>query len=170
MGLTSTLELREVLQRVVDMAQALSNSAHAHIFLYDAERDERNLAASHWSAEQRSIQLQPRRTGITYSVARSGTPELIEDMSNHPAYAQSPSEVRPGALACLPLVKANRVLGTLNLGYWEPPAFDPDARGFLDLLAQQATIAIDTARLYASAMERAHLERALQVRADCRRV
>jgi nitrate/nitrite-specific signal transduction histidine kinase len=40
MGLTSTLDMGEVLQRLVEMAQALSDSAHAHIFLYDDERDE----------------------------------------------------------------------------------------------------------------------------------
>ncbi|HET7089695.1 MAG TPA: GAF domain-containing SpoIIE family protein phosphatase [Anaerolineae bacterium] len=163
LGLTSTLDLREVLQRVVVMAQTLSASAHAHIFLYDSERDELNLAASHWSADQRSVPLQPRRTGVTHSVARSGTPEFIENLSNHPAYAHAPPDARPGALACLPLVKADHILGTLNLGYWEPHRFDADTRGFLDLMARQAAIAIETARLHADAIEKARLERELQV-------
>src|SRR3990172_11534831 len=123
LGLTSTLDLSEVLQGVVEMAQTLSASAHAHIFLYDSERDELNLAASHWSADQRNVPLQPRRTGITHSVALSGAPEFIEDLSDHPAYAHAPPDTRPGALACLPLVKADHILGTLNLGYWEPHPF-----------------------------------------------
>ena len=163
LGLTSTLDLADVLQRVVEMAQTLSASAHAHIFLYDAGRDELNLVASRWSVEQRSVPLQPRRTGITHSVARSGQPEFIQDTSRHPAYAQLPATVQPGALACLPLVKGDRVLGTLNLGYWEPHPFDDDTRSFLDLMARQAAIAIETARLYSDAIERAHLERELQV-------
>ena len=163
MGLTSTLDMGEVLQRVVEMAQALSDSAHAHIFLYDDEHDELTLAASHWSTEQRSVPLQPRRDGITYRVARTGEPEFIDDTSHHPAYAQMPSEIQPGALACLPLLNRKRVVGTLNLGYWEIHAFDADTRQFLDLMARQATIAIVTARAHAEALKRIQLERELQV-------
>lgn len=151
LGLTSTLDLGEVLKRVAEMAQALSASAHAHIYLYDLEREELQLAASHWSAEQRVVPLQPRKTGVTYSVARGGKPEFIEDTSRHPSYAQVPVDLKPGALACLPLVKGDRVLGTLSLGYWEPHTFDADARSFLDLMARHAAIAIENARLYADA-------------------
>ncbi len=155
LGLTSTLELREVLQRVAEMAQSLSASAHAHIFLYDAEHDELNLTASHWATDQRQVTLKPRRMGITYSVAHTGTPEFIEDSMAHAAYANVPSETRPGALACLPLVKGQRVLGTLNLGYWQPYRFDAETRKFLDLIARHAAIAIENARLYADAKHHA---------------
>lgn len=163
MGLTSTLDMGDVLQRVAEMAQALSESAHAHIFLYDDEHDELSLAASHWSSEQRVVPLQPRRGGTTHNVARSGKPEFIDNTLNHPAYAQMPSQIQPGALACLPLTNGKRVLGTLNLGYWEPHMFDDDTRQFLDLMARHAAIAIDTVHLYADSVKRAQLEHELQV-------
>ena len=163
MGLTSTLEMQEVLQRVVEMAQTLSDSAHAHIFLYDDEHDELHLAASHWSTEQRPILLHPRRNGITYQVARHGLAEFIDDTLNHPAYAQIPSYAQPGALACLPLLSSKRVLGTLNLGYWQPHFFDEESRQFLDLMARQAALAIFTSRLHAETVKRAQLEHELQV-------
>jgi serine phosphatase RsbU (regulator of sigma subunit) len=163
LGLTSTLELDEVLQRVVEMAQTLSRSAHAHIFLYADESDELNLVASHWSTSQRKVPLQPRRTGITHAVARTGIPEFIEDTTTHPAYAHVLSEFKPGALACLPLVKGDSILGTLNLGYWEPHPFDPDTRSFLDLMARHAAIAIENARLVQVAIEKARMEHELEV-------
>lgn len=163
MGLTSSLELRDVLERVVEMAQALSESAHAHIFLYDSVRDELSLGASHWSSNQRVIPLQPRKGGITHTVARSGIAEFIPDTLNHPSYTQMPSYTQPGALACLPLVHSGRILGTLNLGYWEPHPFDDQTCQFLDLMAQQAAFAIDTAQRHAEALKRAQLERELQV-------
>lgn len=166
LGLTSTLEMSDVLERVVEMAQVLSESAHAHIFLYDPERDELSLAASHWSSEQRTIPLKPRKGGITHTVARSGQAEFIADTLHHPSYAQMPSYAQPGALACLPLINSNRILGTLNLGYWEPHFFDDQTRQFLDLMAQQAAITIDTVRLHAEALKRAQLERELQVARD----
>jgi GAF domain-containing protein len=152
LGLTSTLELGDVLQRVAEMAQTLAASAHAHIFLYDSQRDELTLAANHWAADQKAIPLTPRRSGITHSVARSGQPVFIEDSADHPYYTGVPLDARPGALACLPLVKGEGVLGTLNLGYWQPYHFDADTRAFLDLMAKHAAIAIENARLYQSAM------------------
>jgi sigma-B regulation protein RsbU (phosphoserine phosphatase) len=163
MGLTSTLDMQDVLQRVVEMAQVLSDSAHAHIFLYDSECDGLRLAASHWSTEQPSMLLQPRRGGITHQVSRSGIQEFITDTLNHPAYSQMPSYAQPGALACLPLISARRVLGTLNLGYWQPHEFDNESRQFLELMARQAALAIDTAHLHAEAVKRAQLEHELQV-------
>ena len=152
LGLTSTLELRVVLQRVAEMAQTLAASAHAHIFLYDPQRDELTLAASHWASDQKEISLKPRRSGITHSVARSGQPVFIEDSTAHPFYDNVPVNDRPGALACLPLMKGEGILGTLNLGYWQPYHFDLETRAFLDLMAKHAAIAIDNARLYQAAM------------------
>jgi serine phosphatase RsbU (regulator of sigma subunit) len=162
LGLTSTRELPDVLQRVAEIAQTLSASAHAHIYLYNAQTDTLQRAASHWSSVERTVPLNPRRSGITYTVARTGQPVFIEDTTLHPAYAQVTAELRPGALACLPLVKDNRVLGTLSLGYWTPYRFDADKRDFLDLMARHAAIAIENARLVQMAVEKARLERDLE--------
>ncbi len=163
LDLTSTLDLNDVLHRLAERTQILSASAHTHLFLYDPQRNELQLAASHWSSGQRVVPLQPRNTGITYSVASTGKPEFIEDTADHPAYVQVPSDLRPGALACLPLVKADRVLGTLNLGYWEPHLFDAEARAFLDLMARHAAIAIENARLYQLALEKSRMDHELQL-------
>ena len=163
LDLTSTFDLNDVLQRVAELTQILSASAHAHIFLYDRDRDELRHAASHWSSEQRAVLLRPRHTGITYTVATTGQPEFIEDTANHPAYVHIPPDLRPGALACLPLAKGERILGTLNLGFWEPHPFDAETRSFLDLMARNAAIAIENARLYQLAIDKARMEHELQV-------
>lgn len=163
LGLTSTLDLSEVLERVVETAQQLSASAHSHIFLYDAAHGELTLAASHWSAEGRRVALHPRPGGITSAVASSGEPVFISNTQDHAAYAEVPAELKPGAIACLPLVKEEHVLGTLNLGYWEPHPFDAETRSFLDLMARYAALAIDNARLHAIELEKARIEHELQV-------
>lgn len=163
LDLTSQLDLDVVLGRVVELAQTLSGSAHAHIFLYDAVHDRLELAASHWSAEQRVVPLRPRRNGITYTVARTGRPQFIQDTAASTAYAHMPPNLKPGALACLPLVKGDYVLGTLNLGYWAPHSFDPATRDFLDLIARHAAIAIENARLYRIGLETARLEHELEM-------
>lgn len=163
LDLTSRLDLNAVLQQLVEIAQTLSGSAHAHLFLYDPDRRALNLAASHWSGQDRVVPLKPRRSGITYAVARSGEPIFIEDTSGHPAYARVPAGRKPGAVACLPLVTNSGVSGTLNLGYWEPHVFDASAREFLELVARHAAIAIENARLSTIAIANARLEQELEV-------
>ncbi len=151
LGLTSTLALQDVLQRIAETAQALVESVHAHIYLYDPAQDTLTLGASHWAARALPLPLQPRRSGTTYTVARTGQAAFIQDASAAPAYAHQPADRRPGALACLPLKKGDVVLGTLNLGYWKPTQFDAETRAFLELMASQAAIAIQNARLYEAA-------------------
>lgn len=163
LGLTSTLDLSTVLTRVVETAQTLSQSAHSHIFLYDRAQHELILAASHWAAEQHRVPLHPRPGGVTSTVASNGKPQFIPDTQDHTAYADVPAELRPGAIACLPLTKDDHVLGTLNLGYWEPHPFDEETRNFLDLLARHAALAIENARLHAVEMEKARIEHELEV-------
>ena len=96
LDLTSTFDLNKVLQRIAELTQILSAAAHAHVFLYDRERDELRHAASHWSSGQKAVPLQPRRTGITYSVATTGRPKFIENTTDHPAYVHVPPDLRPG--------------------------------------------------------------------------
>jgi serine phosphatase RsbU (regulator of sigma subunit) len=163
LSLTSTLELPQVLQRVLEMAQTLSSSANAHIFLYDAERDDLYLAASHWSPSVPVLALRPRRAGITWGVVISRQPAYIENTDTHPAYAGVPASERAAALACLPLVKGDRVLGTLNLGFNAPRGFDPATRSFLDLMSRHAAIAIEQSRLLEVAVEKARLQRELEL-------
>ncbi len=151
----STLELEEVLQRVVRMAQRMSGARHAHIFLYDPVRDELTLVARHSEPGRAVTPPPPRRAGVTFRVAHSGKPQFVPDALSDPGYAAFPTEVRPGALAVLPLLKGEKVLGTLNLGFRQPRRFDDETRDLLDLMAHHAAIAIDNALLYASARGRA---------------
>lgn len=155
LGITSTLELGEVLQRVAKTSQELARSSHAHIFLYDPVRDELTLGASHWAPEAAAIQIRPRREGLTFQVAHTGMAQFVSDTAHHSAYAALPPERRPGAFTALPLKKGARVLGVMNLGYWQPFEFSPEMRSFLGLMAAQAAIAIDNAQLYAAAQRRA---------------
>jgi GAF domain-containing protein len=168
LDLTSTFDLNNVLQHIAELAQILADSAHAHVFLYDRERDELRHAASHWASGQKTVLLQPRRTGITYSVATTGQPAFIENTADHPAYVPVPPDLRPGAIACLPLAKGERILGTLNLGYWEPHPFDAETRSFLDLMARNAAIAIENARLYQLAIDKARRSTNFRSRVKCK--
>ena len=72
-------------------------------------------------------------------------------------------EHRARAVLCLPILKQARVLGTLYLeNKLTPHAFTPARMAVLKLLASEAAISIENARLYRDLSERAETLRALQ--------
>jgi predicted ATPase/C4-dicarboxylate-specific signal transduction histidine kinase len=65
----------------------------------------------------------------------------------------------PRSVLCLPLVKQGKLMGVLYLeNRLAPHVFTPDRLAVLDLLASQAAISLENARLYAE-VERENLER-----------
>ena len=59
-----------------------------------------------------------------------------------------------GLILCVPLVKQARLMGVLYLeNNLTPGVFTPNRLGFLELLASQAAISLDHARLYADLIQ-----------------
>jgi serine phosphatase RsbU (regulator of sigma subunit) len=83
--------------------------------------------------------------------------ERREDWARWPALASTIHRFQ--ALAVVPLIAADRVLGAIALSFVEPRSLDTGERGFLVALADLAAQALDRARLYE---ERAYVARSLQ--------
>ncbi len=165
LSLTKRLEVESVLDAVMSAAfELLPGLLDAHIFSYADDR--LTLAASRRGrAAAAAAGAEPRRQGSTYKVARTGEMILIPDVPADPNYPGDPKGW-PGALACVPLKLGLRVVGVLNAAYEEPHAFGQEETRLLLLLADQAAIAIENARLYGMAqqelLERRRAEQALQ--------
>lgn len=84
--------------------------------------------------------------GITGLVGRSGRPLLVTDGRAHPAYLFA--EDHFGSQASVPLVRAARVLGVLNLEGRAGELRDTDLR-LLETLAATVAVAIENAHLVA---------------------
>ncbi len=61
----------------------------------------------------------------------------------------------------LPLRIGERVIGALHLQAGDPRAFGPEEAGYLEVLAQQVSVAIEDARLYEQSLERQRLAQEL---------
>jgi serine phosphatase RsbU (regulator of sigma subunit) len=83
--------------------------------------------------------------------------ERREDWAPWPTLASTIQRFQ--ALAVVPLIAADRVLGAIALSFAAPRVLDTDERGFLLALADLAAAALDRARLYE---ERAYVARTLQ--------
>lgn len=71
-----------------------------------------------------------------------------EAEASFPGFAAVMSRFGDHALATLPLLVGERVLGTISLSYRMPNAFSVEDRGFLRALSQQCAQALERARLY----------------------
>jgi GAF domain-containing protein len=143
-GLTSSMEIQAVLDAILENALKLVDAYDAHIFLYDGES--LTFAGARWAGSTKETpHSEPRQEGLTYRVARSGERFVIPDAASDAIYADSAWE---GAIIGMPLCKGERVLGVMNVAYQRPHHFSEAEVRALELLADQAAIALENARLH----------------------
>jgi PAS domain S-box-containing protein len=153
LSLTASLELSDVFDAILSAALELVAAEDAHIFLYDAGRLTFGAMMTPAGRQEQPIS-DPRPHGLTYTVARQGEPFMIPDMAKHPLYADSPPNWH-GAIIGMPLKIGERVVGVMNTFCSHPYTFSEGEIRALHLLADQAAIAIENARLYAETQQRA---------------
>jgi signal transduction histidine kinase/ActR/RegA family two-component response regulator len=144
--LTASLELPTVLDSILASAHELVPADLAHIFLYDGKILSFGAASGQQGRWDKPYS-EPRSNGLTYKVARTGEPIVVEDIRSHPLYKNSPSKWR-GSIVGLPLVVKQRVVGVMNISRFESPPFNEGELRILGMLADQAAIAVENARLY----------------------
>lgn len=149
--ITASLELDEVLRKILDLALRQSRADKASIMLVDQSISPPRLklvAAEGLSPDLLSIEV-PIGEGIAGQVALTGSPLLINTKTIHQFSPHSLHYQGAGSALCLPLKVANRVVGVLNLTKFssEEPFSESDIRLYL-ILATQAALAIENAHLH----------------------
>ncbi|MEW6717830.1 MAG: sensor domain-containing diguanylate cyclase [Chloroflexota bacterium] len=146
--LTSHLDISKVLSEILESAVVLLGGEvrTTHIFFY--ENGKLGFAAA-WDimGKLTSPFSQPRPQGLTYTVARRGEAILVPDMRDHYLFKDTPKDWE-GAIIGLPLKIGERVVGVMTISNRQPYAFTEDHLRILHLLADQAAIAIENARLH----------------------
>ncbi len=148
--LTSSLDLQRVLQSIVQHVASLSESDDVHIFLFEGET--LHFGAGLWGGKLQDKPLaEPRPHGITYTVARTGKRIVIPAVNEHPLFHDWQWG---GAIASFPLRSRASIVGVMNVAFDRPHTFTDEELHVLELLADQAAIAIQNARLVRSLQER----------------
>ena len=148
--LSSNLDLTTVLNEVVrDAMDLLSNSRTAHIFLYNTEEDKLEFGTA---LDDRGIQhkpySEPRKNGLTYRVARTAKQIIVTDIQNNPIYEKN-TKGWAGSILGIPIKFEQRIVGVMSISRSEIGEFSKSDLRFLELLAEQAAVAISNARLHA---------------------
>ncbi|MCS7221947.1 MAG: HAMP domain-containing sensor histidine kinase [Anaerolineae bacterium] len=152
------LHLDELLQRIVETAVAATGAQRGSLMLIDEDRQELTIqAAVGMPPEVMATARERVGRGIAGWVARTGVPLVINNEGDIPPFLRS--SLRGGiahSAVCLPLAVKGKIIGVINLTktVGQPPFTRGDAE-LLSVLAGQAAIAIENARLF-EAMERAY--------------
>lgn len=147
LNLTSSLDLQTVLDAVVTEAMRLVRNARtAHIFLYTHGRLEFGAALYADGVRNKAFAI-PRKNGLTDTVATSGEVIVVEDMRTHPLYQDAPDNWT-GSIIGIPLVVDDVVVGVMNLSKSTKGGFMSAEMRLLELLADQAAVAISNASLH----------------------
>ena len=154
--LTQSLDLSTVLDTIANSAVKLVNASDAHIFLYDQERGEFTFGTGVWAPGQEGpVYEHVRKNGLTATVARRREPVVLNEARTDPLFQDQESHGGVlEAIAGFPLKRADRVLGVFNVAFLQPHRFDQEELRVLTLLADQAAIAVDNARLYEETTQR----------------
>jgi len=141
---TSSLELQPVLEAIIEHTLRLVSADNTHVFLYDGQ--DLAFGAAMWAGGlQREPYAIPRPNGMTYMVARRGEQVVIPDVDVHPLFRD---RRWGGAVAGFPLRVGSDVCGVMNVAFEQPHVFTASELNVLELLADQAAVAIHNARMH----------------------
>ncbi len=152
------LHLNDLLQRIVETAVAATGAQRGSLMLIDEDRQELAVQAAVGMPPEVVATARERvGRGIAGWVARTGIPLVINNEEDIPPFLRS--SLRGGmahSAVCLPLAVKGKMIGVINLTktVGQPPFTRGDAE-LLSVLAGQAAIAIENARLFEE-MERAY--------------
>ncbi len=154
--LNMPLELDVVLESITESALRMIDADNLHIYLWDADRERFTFCSALWRDGRREPAVaMPRADGLTATVIQRGELVVIDNAVGHPLYAD-PTAEKWGvqAIAGFPLRHGGRVIGAFTVTYLEPHEFTHDELLLMNLLADQAAVAVENARLFTDAQRR----------------
>ncbi len=167
---TSTLDLVALFTTSVEVIREKFNFYHASVFLVDHSTGMAVLQGSTGEAGRQlkasHHQLAIGSNSLVGLATHTRKPVVVQDVTNDPTHFKNPLLPDTQAEAVIPLLSGDVVVGALDVQSTFADAFTDSDVTLLITIADQLTVAIENARLYASAQkeleERKRAEQALQ--------
>jgi PAS domain S-box-containing protein len=166
-AVSGEIVLEKLIQTLLTIAVEHAGAERGLLILF--RNDEPWIEAQAISGRGR-VEVTTQQTAVTPSelpesvlhyVIRTRESVVLDDALGRNLYSADEylQQKRPRSILCLPIVKQTRLAGALYLeNNMTPRAFTSDRVAVLELLASQAAISLENARLYAD-LERENLER-----------
>jgi len=160
--ISSSLDIKEVLNRIVDSVRQVIPYDAAGIFLLDPETKQLKPAVLRGYDHEaiRKAHLKVGR-GLIGQVAKTQKGGIFADVSKEPNYIDARKETR--SQISVPLMVKGKLLGVLNLESDRLNAFDENDLNLLKAFASHAAIAIENARLHHRVLKNRELEYDLHI-------
>jgi signal transduction histidine kinase len=152
--ISSTLDLRAVLDSILAHACQLADSGGGAIYVYDPARQQFDLEAGYRMGEEliSAVRAQPIRMGdaLVGQCAERRAAVQIDDLAKAPPHPLFDLHLQAGvrALLAVPLVHQNELIGALVVRRKRVGAFAEHTVGLLQSFAAQSAVAIQNARLF----------------------
>ncbi|MBI2861616.1 MAG: GAF domain-containing sensor histidine kinase [Chloroflexi bacterium] len=160
-AVTAELSLEAVLQKVVDLSRQLVQARYGALGVIGQDGRIKEFFSSGLSPEEQArLSGMPKGLGLLGRLVTEGKPIRVADTAKHPAAVGFPPDHPPmKTFIGVPIISKGKIIGSLYLterrGGGEFSQEDEEA---LVLLAAQASIAIENARLYQQVQRLAVLE------------
>ncbi len=157
-AMSSSLELGKVLETIAQAVAQVMGCQRSAIFEWDQVENVLNLVAAYGVSERYRAMSQgvPVTLGGRAHAVAANEIVLAEDVLAHSAVAEvAPLAGSEGfrAFVDLPLQRGEKPLGLLTVQFVEPHHFSSEELNLLRILAEQAAVAIENARLYCATDE-----------------
>ena len=142
----SILNLDELLTRIANLTRRLIDYRTFGILLINEETNELEMKVAVRYGEQATVPRIKVGLGLTGYAALHKQSVLVPDVSQDPRYIRLVADARSELV--IPLLLKDRCIGVFDLESPELDAFKKTDEEILTLLASQAAVAIENARLY----------------------
>ncbi|HKD00221.1 MAG TPA: GAF domain-containing protein, partial [Methylomirabilota bacterium] len=158
--MTSATDSAAAIHGIAEAATILLKAKMAYVWV-DHGADTLSEGGSYWAEPERAYQSRrtvpvPRDNSIAGSVLASRRPEYLGDVQVDPRWRPRTAAETSDLHACiaLPLIHHDRAVGALIVGFGRRAGFTAEEKNLAGLLADQAAITIENARLYEEAGRR----------------
>jgi sigma-B regulation protein RsbU (phosphoserine phosphatase) len=142
----AVLDLDELLSRIAQLTRRVVDYRTFGILLLNEQTQELEIKVAVQYGEKVVIPKVPLGEGLVGYVALHKEPLLVPDVSKDPRYIKVVEDVR--SELAVPMLLKDRCIGVFDLESPELDAFSKRDVEILTLLASQAAVAIENARLY----------------------
>jgi serine phosphatase RsbU (regulator of sigma subunit) len=165
--ITSSLQLDQVLDQVMDSVISLTGAECAYLMLRDPETDDLTIRkARNWDSQSRLEPDQAFSRSVIRTALEKGEPIVLTHAQADPQFGGATSVIAQGlqAILCIPLILDGSTIGALYADHRSPKVIF--SRTMIPLLAAfgtQAAIAIEKARLHEKEIQLQRLDKELSV-------
>lgn len=163
--MNSTLDFAEVLNNVMDSVMQVTKAQRGFLMIADEETKELRTQVH----KGEGLEEEGYSTTIVNQVVTTQQPLLTNNAQFDTRFQAGQSIIMRGlrAILCAPMMVKERLVGIVYVdSSMRSRNFSASDRDLLNLVAGQAAIAIENARLYTVAVEKGRIERELQMASE----